>query len=73
MSPPEDSLVGEMLKFLGFDGELDELLNSKKYIWEYVHRNIHTTTDLIAYYKGVPFTTSVGVRRVSFVTCGSIK
>lgn len=73
VSPPEDAPVGERLKFPGFDGEPDEVLNPKKKVWETVQPDLHTTTDLIACYKGVPFTTSAGVCKVSSVTCGSIK
>jgi len=73
VSPPENAPVGERLKFPGFDGEPDEVLNPKKKIWETVQPDLHTTTDLIACYKGVPFTTSAGVCKVSSVTCGSIK
>ncbi|KAH9316289.1 hypothetical protein KI387_024916, partial [Taxus chinensis] len=73
VSPPEDAPIGERVKFQGFDGTPDELLNPKKKVWETVQPDLHTTTDLVACYKGVPFTTSAGVCKVSSITCGSIK
>uniref|UniRef100_A0A0C9S8I2 methionine--tRNA ligase n=1 Tax=Wollemia nobilis TaxID=56998 RepID=A0A0C9S8I2_9CONI len=73
VTPPDDAPVGERIKFPGFDGEPEEVLNPKKKVWETVQPDLHTTADLIACYKGVPFTTSVGICKVSSITGGSIK
>eukprot|EP01018_Ginkgo_biloba_P028836 Gb_31125 [translate_table: standard] len=73
VSPPEDASVGERVRFPGFEGEPDEVLNPKKKVWETVQPDLHTTTDLVACYKDAPFTTSTGVCKVTSITCGSIK
>lgn len=73
VSPPEDAPIGERVTFPGFDGAPDEVLNPKKKVWETVQPDLYTTTDLVACYKGVPFTTSAGVCKVSSITRGSIK
>ncbi|KAL4183770.1 hypothetical protein AMTRI_Chr11g156760 [Amborella trichopoda] len=73
VDPPENARVGERVTFPGFSGEPDGVLNPKKKVWETVQVDLRTTEDLVASYKGVPFTTSGGVCKVSSIACGSIR
>ncbi|XP_023745694.1 probable methionine--tRNA ligase [Lactuca sativa] len=73
VEPPEDAVVGERVKFSGFDGEPDDVLNPKKKIWETLQVDLHTDKDLIACFKDLPFTTSAGVCRVSSISNGTIR
>jgi methionyl-tRNA synthetase len=71
--PPEGAVVGERVTFPGFPGEPDGVLNPKKKIWETVQPNLHTSADLVAQYKDVPFTTSSGICKVESIASGGIK
>ncbi|KAM7253048.1 hypothetical protein ACFE04_008889 [Oxalis oulophora] len=61
VEPPKSAIVGERVKFTGFEGEPDDVLNPKKKVWETLQGDLHTNTELIACYKDLPFTTSAGV------------
>ncbi|KAH7431189.1 hypothetical protein KP509_08G035400 [Ceratopteris richardii] len=71
--PPESAQVGERIRFTGFEGEPDEVLNPKKKIWESVQVDLRTNDKLVACYKNVPFTTSTGVCTVASIANGSIR
>lgn len=71
--PPEGANVGERVTFPGYEGEPDALLNPKKKVWEAVQADLHTTEDLVAVYKDVPFTTTAGVCKVSSIKSGAIR
>jgi methionyl-tRNA synthetase len=71
--PPEGAVAGKRVTFPGYDGEADDMLNPKKKIWETVQVDLHTNDELLACYKGIPFTTTSGVCTVSSIVNGSIK
>ncbi|KAA8548386.1 hypothetical protein F0562_000070 [Nyssa sinensis] len=73
VEPPQSAPIGERVKFPGFEGEPDDVLNPKKKVWETVQVDLHTDKDLVACYKDVPFTTSAGVCKVSSICDGSIR
>ncbi|KAG0629078.1 hypothetical protein M758_1G075200 [Ceratodon purpureus] len=73
VSPPEGAQVGERVTFPGFPGEPDDVLNPKKKIWETVQPDLHTSAELVAQYKDVPFTTSSGICKVESIASGGIK
>lgn len=73
VEPPKDAPVGERLKFEGFEGEPDEVLNPKKKVWETLQVDLHTGPDLVARFKDLPFTTSAGICKVSSIANGSIR
>ncbi|KAL3506428.1 hypothetical protein ACH5RR_031810 [Cinchona calisaya] len=73
VEPPEGAAVGERVKFPGFGGSPDDVLNPKKKVWETVQPDLHTDKELIACYKGVPFTTSAGVCKVMSINEGKIR
>ncbi|PQQ21617.1 putative methionine--tRNA ligase isoform X1 [Prunus yedoensis var. nudiflora] len=73
VDPPKAAQVGERVTFPGFVGEPDELLNPKKKVWETLQVDLHTNTDLVACYRDIPLTTSVGVCTVSSIRGGSIR
>ncbi|KAK4766670.1 hypothetical protein SAY87_008312 [Trapa incisa] len=73
VDPPEGARVGERLTFPGFEGEPDDVLNPKKKVWETVQPDLSTDSYLVARYKGVPFTTSAGICKVSSIRNGSIR
>lgn len=73
VTPPEGAYAGERVQFTGYDGEPDSVLNPKKKIWESVQVDLQTNAELVACYKGVAFTTSAGVCKVSSITDGSIR
>lgn len=73
VDPPEGARVGERVSFPGFEGEPDDVLNPKKKVWETVQPDLSTDSELVARYKGVPFTTSAGVCKVSSIRNGSIR
>ncbi|XP_043705697.1 probable methionine--tRNA ligase isoform X2 [Telopea speciosissima] len=73
VDPPQSAPVGERVKFPGFDGEPDSVLNPKKKVWETVQVDLHTDAELVARYKGIPFTTSAGVCRVASIFEGTIR
>ncbi|KAF8402114.1 hypothetical protein HHK36_013066 [Tetracentron sinense] len=72
VDPPHSASVGERVTFPGFEGKPDDILNPKKKVWETVQVDLHTDTELVAFYKDVPFTTSAGVCKVSSIPGGSI-
>ncbi|XXG60766.1 hypothetical protein AAC387_Pa04g2595 [Persea americana] len=73
VDPPESAPIGERVTFPGFSGESDDMLNSKKKVWETVQVGLHTNDEFIACYKNVPFTTSAGVCKVSSISGGTIR
>ncbi|KAL4583768.1 hypothetical protein LXL04_008351 [Taraxacum kok-saghyz] len=73
VEPPVGAVVGERVRFEGFDGEADDVLNPKKKVWETLQVDLHTDKDLIACFKDLPFTTSAGVCKVSSISNGSIR
>lgn len=73
VEPPKDAVIGERVTFLGFDGKPDDVLNPKKKVWETVQVDLHTNKELVACYKDVPFTTSVGVCKVASIAEGTIR
>lgn len=73
VDPPQSAPVGERLTFPGFEGDPDDVLNPKKKVWETIQPDLHTNKELIACYKNLPFTTSVGVCKVSSIFDGSIR
>ncbi|XP_042485777.1 probable methionine--tRNA ligase [Macadamia integrifolia] len=73
VDPPQLAPVGERLKFPGFDGEPDSVLNPKKKVWETLQVDLHTDLELVARYKDTPFTTSAGVCGVKSISDGTIR
>ncbi|KAG5607589.1 hypothetical protein H5410_029081 [Solanum commersonii] len=73
VEPPKDAVIGERVTFLGFDGKPDDILNPKKKVWETVQVDLHTNKELVACYKDVPFTTSVGICKVASISEGTIR
>ncbi len=73
VTPPEGAVIGERVKFPGFDGQPDDILNPKKKVWETVQPDLHTNANLVAEYKDAPFTTSAGVCQVASIRNGGIK
>lgn len=73
VEPPKDANVGERIKFPGFEGEPDDVLNPKKKVWETLQVDLATNTDLVACFKDIPFTTSAGVCKVSSISSGYIR
>ncbi|XP_031379434.1 methionine--tRNA ligase, cytoplasmic [Punica granatum] len=73
VDPPEAANIGERVSFPGFEGEPDDVLNPKKKVWETVQPDLSTDSELVARYKGVPFTTSAGVCKVATIQNGSIR
>ncbi|XP_047325880.1 probable methionine--tRNA ligase [Impatiens glandulifera] len=73
VEPPESAAIGERIKFLGFEGKPDDVLNPKKKVWETIQPDLHTDKGLVACFKDLPFTTSAGVCKVSSISEGSIR
>ncbi|KAG7026096.1 putative methionine--tRNA ligase [Cucurbita argyrosperma subsp. argyrosperma] len=73
VEPPKDAIVGERIKFSGFEGEPDSVLNPKKKVWETLQVDLATNADLVACFKDIPFTTSAGICKVSSISSGSIR
>ncbi|XP_057503953.1 probable methionine--tRNA ligase isoform X1 [Actinidia eriantha] len=73
VEPPPNAAIGERVTFPGFEGDPDDVLNPKKKVWETVQLDLHTDKELVASYKDVPFTTSVGVCKVSSICDCSIR
>ncbi|GER32140.1 methionine--tRNA ligase [Striga asiatica] len=73
VEPPQGAIVGERVRFPGFEGPADEILNPKKKVWERLQVDLHTDKNLVACYKNLPFTTSAGVCTVPSITEGSIR
>ncbi|KAI5654099.1 hypothetical protein M9H77_31286 [Catharanthus roseus] len=73
IEPPEGASVGERVKVPGFEGEPDDVLNPKKKVFETVQPDLWTNKELVACYKGVPFTTSAGVCKAASIQEGSIR
>ncbi|XP_010673414.2 probable methionine--tRNA ligase [Beta vulgaris subsp. vulgaris] len=73
VEPPKDAVIGERVKFSGFDGEPDDVLNPKKKVWETLQVDLNTDSDLVARFKDLPFTTSAGICKVSSIANGSIR
>lgn len=69
LDPPESSAVGDRVTFPGQEGVPDDVLDSK--VWEALQADLYTSSELVACYKDIPFTTAAGVCTVSSV-CGSI-
>lgn len=73
VQPPAGSKVGERVFVEGFLGEPDEVLNSKKKVWETVQPELMTDGDCQACWKGSPLRTALGVCTVQTISGGSIK
>jgi methionyl-tRNA synthetase len=73
VEPPKSAIVGERVKFTGFEGEPDDVLNPKKKIWEALQVDLHTNGGLVACFKDLPFTTSAGICKVSSISNGTIR
>ncbi|KAI4369246.1 hypothetical protein MLD38_017711 [Melastoma candidum] len=73
VDPPVGAKIGERVTFPGFDGQPDDVLNPKKKIWETLQPDLHSGSDLVAYFKDIPLTTSAGVCKVSSIQNGSIR
>ncbi|GAB4851885.1 hypothetical protein Ancab_031284 [Ancistrocladus abbreviatus] len=73
VEPPKDAPVGERVKFPGFEGEPDDVLNPKKKVWETLQPDLNTDSNCAARFKDIPLTTSAGACKVSTITNGSIK
>ncbi|KAK6914322.1 Methionyl/Leucyl tRNA synthetase [Dillenia turbinata] len=73
VDPPKSAPVGERVKFPGYEGVPDDVLNPKKKVWETVQVDLRTDAELGARYKDVPFTTSAGVCTVKSIAGGSIR
>lgn len=73
VDPPQSAPVGERITFSGFESKPDEVLNPKKKVWETIQPDLHTDNKLVACYKDLPFTTSVGICKVSSISDGSIR
>ncbi|CAO2822473.1 unnamed protein product [Amaranthus hypochondriacus] len=73
VDPPKDAPIGERLKFPGFEGEPDDVLNPKKKVWETLQVDLNTDCNLVARFKDLPFTTSAGVCKVLSIANGSIR
>ncbi|KAJ8907150.1 hypothetical protein NDN08_003632 [Rhodosorus marinus] len=71
--PPEGSTVGTRVVFEGEEGEPDAQLNPKKQIFEKIAVDFITTEQLVATWKGKPFSTPQGVCKVKSVKNGGIK
>ncbi|CAL1384493.1 unnamed protein product [Linum trigynum] len=73
VEPPESATVGERVTFAGFEGEPDVSLNPKKKIWETLKVDFQTNSELVACFKGIPFSTSAGVCKVASISNGTIE
>ncbi|GAB2295690.1 hypothetical protein Dimus_029844 [Dionaea muscipula] len=73
VEPPTEAAIGERVKFPGFEGEADDVLNPKKKVWETLQVDLNTDSNLVARFKDIPFTTSAGVCKVSTIVNGSIR
>ncbi|KAL1807993.1 probable methionine--tRNA ligase [Daucus carota subsp. sativus] len=73
VDPPQSAPVGERVTFSGFEGSPDDVLNPKKKVWETIQPELHTSNELIACYKDMPFSTSVGLCKVKSISDGSIR
>ncbi|XP_023006265.1 probable methionine--tRNA ligase [Cucurbita maxima] len=72
VEPPKDANVGERIKFPGFEGEPDDVLNPKKKVWETLQVDLAINTEGVACFKDIPFNTSAGICKVSSISSGSI-
>lgn len=73
IEPPESSTIGERVMVPGFEGNPDDVLNPKKKVFETVQPDLRTNKELVACYKGVPFTTSAGICKAASISEGSIR
>lgn len=73
VDPPEGAVIGERVKFPGFEGSPDDQLNPKKKVFESVQLDLQTDDELVACFKGIPFTTSAGVCKVSSLNKAKIR
>ncbi|THU71021.1 hypothetical protein C4D60_Mb08t31140 [Musa balbisiana] len=73
VDPPSSAAVGERVTFPGYSGEPDGILSAKSKVWEKVQVDLQSNSELVACYKDVPFTTSVGVCKVSSIANGAIR
>lgn len=73
VQPPPGSTVGERVFVEGFVGQPDEVLNSKKKVWETVQPELMTDGDFRACWRGLPLQTGSGVCKVQTITGGSVK
>lgn len=54
MTPPPDSVPGDLVHCEGYNRNPDALLNPKKKIWESIAPDLKTNDNLIGCYKGAP-------------------
>ncbi|XP_010527469.1 PREDICTED: methionine--tRNA ligase, cytoplasmic-like isoform X2 [Tarenaya hassleriana] len=73
VEPPESAKIGERVKFLGLEGDADDVLNPKKKVWETLQPDLRTNDNLVAHFKALPFTTSAGFCKVSSIKSGKIR
>nr|VDD03204.1 unnamed protein product [Brassica rapa] len=73
VEPPESAEIGERVRFQGFEGEPDVVLDPKMKVWETLVVDLHTDENLVACYKDLPFTTDAGVCKVSSISNGTIR
>ncbi|CAH1174228.1 unnamed protein product [Phaedon cochleariae] len=55
LTPPSDSLPGDLVHCEGYTRQPDSIMNPKKKIFETVAPDLHTNNELQACYKNVPF------------------
>ncbi|KAG2255508.1 hypothetical protein Bca52824_074802 [Brassica carinata] len=72
VEPPESAEIGERVRFQGFEGEPDVVLNPTKKVWETLVVDLHTDENLVACYKDLPFTTDAGVCKDNFFSVISV-
>lgn len=73
VEPPASAKVGEQVTFPGYCGEPESMLSAKSKVWEKVQVDLHTDSEMVARYKGAPFTTSAGVCKVSSIVNGAVR
>ncbi|EFJ27840.1 hypothetical protein SELMODRAFT_171855 [Selaginella moellendorffii] len=71
VEPPEGAVIGERVTCPGYEGDADAVLKPKD--WAVVQPDLQTSSELIAVYKGAPFSTTGGVCKVASLASGSIK
>jgi len=60
LAPPQGVPNGERVRFEGFDGEPEEVLNPKKKVWDKIAADLTTNSEGVAQYKDSAFLTSQG-------------
>lgn len=73
VTPPEATAVGARITVEGFSGEADPQLNPRKKVFETVSADFAVTSEGVAAYKGVPFTSPDGPCVLPTIRDGIIK